>query len=61
MRRGKGFLELPLEVPNTECEEWKGEAMGKPEKDDWTTPEFEDLRVSAECTGYAGAEEATRS
>ena len=29
-------------------------------KESWIRPEFEDLRVSAECTGYAGAEEAPR-
>jgi hypothetical protein len=35
--------------------------MAKPEKETWSKPECEDVRVSAECTGYAGAEEATRS
>lgn len=29
-------------------------------KETWTKPQFEDVRVSAECTGYAGAQEKTR-
>jgi coenzyme PQQ precursor peptide PqqA len=26
-------------------------------KETWTRPEFEDVRVSAECTSYAGTDE----
>jgi coenzyme PQQ precursor peptide PqqA len=26
----------------------------------WTKPEFEEVRVSAECTGYAGSQEEAR-
>jgi coenzyme PQQ precursor peptide PqqA len=34
--------------------------MEKPEKETWTKPQFEDLRVSAECTGYAGSDDGSR-
>ena len=29
-------------------------------KESWIRPEFEDVPVNAECTGYAGAEEPVR-